>query len=317
MSVHSTLIRHAVAWLALSAAACTPLAPPKPDPEIRVANLRDTVDRLCAIQPPRHSGNPQALRKAADFIARRFREHGLRPTYQSFTVDGVRHANVIASAGPIGGKRVIVGAHYDVCGDQAGADDNASAVAGLLECARFAKAHESQLRYGVDFVAYALEEPPHFGTQEMGSYFHAQSLHDHGTPVRAMICMDMIGYFTEKPGSQTYPLPGLGWFYPSRGNFIAVVGNFGSASLAKDVATGMRATQVPVRRILAPSAIPGIDFSDHRNYWHFGYPAVMLTDTAFYRNPNYHAAGDRPETLSFGPMTEVVKGLCHTLVSIR
>jgi hypothetical protein len=311
-------LRVAAGLLLLLAVSCAPSPRPElPEPDIREANLRQTVNHLCAIAPARHSGNPHSMRKAADFIGRSFRKHGLRTVYQDFIVDGVRHANVIASAGPAGGHRVIVGAHYDVCGDQPGADDNASAVAGLIECARFAKLHEKHLRYGVDFVAYALEEPPHFGTTEMGSYVHARSLHDQGVPVRAMICMDMIGYFTDEPRSQRYPLPGLGLLYPSRGNFIAVVGNFGSARLSREVRNGMRATKVPVRRILAPSALPGIDFSDHRNYWHFGYPAVMITDTAFYRSPHYHQPGDLPETLSFGPMAEVVKGLCNTLLAIE
>lgn len=311
-------IRHLCACIVLLASACAPdTRPIGPDPGVRVENLRDTVDRLCAIQPPRHAGNPASMRRAADFIARRLRDHGLRPSYQEFAVDGVRYANVIASAGPSGGRRVIVGAHYDVCGDQPGADDNASAVAGLLECARFAANNADRLRYGVDFVAYALEEPPHFGSTRMGSFHHAKSMHDAAIPVRAMICMDMIGYFTDEPGSQSYPLPGLGLFYPSRGNFIAVVGNFGSGSLAREVMAGLSETRVPARRILAPSAIPGIDFSDHRNYWRFGYPAVMLTDTAFYRNPNYHEPSDRPETLSFAPMAEVVKGLCHALVTLE
>jgi hypothetical protein len=302
--------------LPLLAASCT-TRHALPEPEVREASLRQTVSRLCAITPARHAGNPHSMRKAADLIARDLREHGLRPIYQHFTVDGVAYANVIASAGPEGGRRIIVGAHYDVCGDQPGADDNASAVAGLLECARWIKLHEKHLRHGVDFVAYALEEPPHFGTTNMGSYVHARSLHDRGIPVRAMICLDMIGYFTDEPGSQRYPVPGFGLFYPSRGNFIAVVGNFGSAGLSQTVLNGMRSTKVPARRILAPSAVPGIDFSDHRNYWQFGYPAVMITDTAFYRSPHYHQPSDRPETLSYGPMTEVVKGLCLAVMALE
>lgn len=303
--------------LALLATACAPPPAAGPAPDIRVANLRDTVARLCAIEPPRQAANPAAMRQAAAFIAGRLRAHGLRPTYQEFAADGRLYRNVCASAGPAGGRRVVVGAHYDVCGDQPGADDNASAVAGLLECARFAKAHEAALPYGVDFVAYALEEPPYFRTESMGSHVHARSLHDRGIPVRAMICLDMIGYFSDVPGSQRYPLPGLGLCYPSRGDFIAVVGNFGSARLAGEVAANLRATAVPVRRVIGPAILPGIDFSDHLNYWRYGYPAVMLTDTAFYRNPHYHEPTDRPETLSFGPLAEVTAGVCRTLLNLR
>jgi hypothetical protein len=288
-----------------------------PDPGVRVGNLRDTVTRLCAIQPPRHAGNPRSLAVAADQITRQFRRNGLEPVSRSFVVDGNPYCNVIARTGPPTGPLVIVGAHYDVCGDQPGADDNASAVAGLLEIARFAKQHEAALPYGVEFVAYALEEPPHFGTRQMGSYIHAESLHQRRVPVRGMLCLDMIGYFSEVPGSQRYPLPGLGLLFPSRGNFIAVVSNFGSRSLSSQVATHLKATAIGVEVVRAPAFLTGVDFSDHRNYWAFGHEAVMLTDTAFYRNPNYHQPADRPETLAFEQMAEVVKGVCWTLLNLR
>lgn len=194
---------------------------------------------------------------------------------------------------------MIVGAHYDVCGEQPGADDNASAVAGLLEIARFAKRHEAELPYRVDFVAYALEEPPFFGTTKMGSYVHAKYLYENDIKVRGMICLEMIGFFTDRKKSQRYPLPFMGLFYPGTGNFIGVVSNYGSSSFAKQVSRHLKATAVNVETLKTPSILTGVDFSDHRNYWKFGYSAVMITDTAFYRNPNYHEPSDTMETLDY------------------
>lgn len=294
-----------------------------PDPEISVENLRNTVSYLSAISAPRNYYNPGSLRDAATYISRKFREYGLKPEEQEFGVGepsdltAATYVNVLASVGPREGSRLIVGAHYDVCGDQPGADDNASAVAGLLEIARFAKKHEAELPYGIDFVAYSLEEPPIFRTTKMGSYVHAESLHRKNIAVRGMICLEMIGYFTEEEKSQEYPLPLLKLFYPSVGNFIGVVSNYGSSSLAKQVARHMRVADLDVQALSAPSFLPGVDFSDHRNYWTFGYEAVMITDTSFYRNPNYHKKTDTIDTLSFEKMKEVVNGVCWVVLNIK
>ncbi len=259
----------------------------------------------------------ESLKKAANYIFQGFKNHGLTPERQKFEVLGNTYENIIASAGPKEGIRMIVGAHYDVCGEQPGADDNASAVAGLLEMARFAKLHESKLPHRVDFVAYALEEPPFFGTTNMGSYVHAKFLHENNIRVRGMICLEMIGFFTNKKRSQRYPLSLMRLFYPSKGDFIGVVGNFGSASLLKQLSHHLKSASIKVETLKAPSFLTGVGYSDHLNYWKFGYEAVMVTDTAFYRNPNYHAHSDTIETLDFGKMQEVVKGICWALVNIK
>jgi hypothetical protein len=288
-----------------------------PDPEISVPNLRETVGFLCAVNPPRCYEHPDSLLKAADYIKKRFQDHGLRPELQEFQVEGNRYVNVVASAGPQTGSRLIVGAHYDVCGSQPGADDNASAVAGLLEIARFARQHDAELPFGIDFVAYTLEEPPNFASRRMGSHVHAESLHRQKIAVRGMICLEMIGYFSDRKKSQEYPLSMLKWFYPTTGNFIAVVGNYGSSSLMKQTARHLGATAIPVETLRAPAFLQGVDFSDHRNYWSFGYDAVMVTDTAFFRNPNYHRKTDTPDTLAFDKMAEVVKGVCWTILNMK
>ncbi len=306
-----------LALIGLLISDCGTFHPSRPDPDVRIENLKDTVHFLTAVSPARSYNNPDSMKRVSDYLIQKFKESGLEPTEQEFYGAGIRYVNIIASAGPREGSRVIVGAHYDVCGDQPGADDNASAIAGLLDIARYAKEHESELRYRTDFVAFALEEPPYFGTTQMGSYVHAESLYKNNIKVRGMICLEMLGFFSNEKQSQSYPLSILRLFYPSAGNFIAVVSNFGSSSLAKYVAHHLKATKVQVSRLPAPSFLPGVDFSDHRNYWKFGYEAVMVTDTAFFRNPNYHQKSDTIDTLDFKKMKEVVKGLCWCILNME
>jgi hypothetical protein len=303
--------------LALLLPGCTTIRYSYPDPGIRVENLEDTVRFLSTISPPRGYDHPDSLKRAAGFIARKFAEYGMEPTEQAFIVDGVSYVNVVAGAGPRGGSVLIVGAHYDVSGDQPGADDNASAVAGLLEVARFAKKHEADLPYRVEFVAFALEEPPFFGTAKMGSYVHAESLKRNNVAVKGMICLEMIGFFTDEKKSQDYPLSLLHLFYPDTGNFIAVVGNYAGSSLVSQVARHLEAASINVSSLKAPSFVTGVDFSDHRNYWKFGFDAVMVTDTAFYRNPNYHERTDTIGTLDFKRMCDVVKGVCWAILNMK
>lgn len=291
-------------------------------PEISTNNLYKTVEFLSSLEPPRAYYNKESLKKAVDYITKRFTEYGYAPKKQKFsvpseisTLPNVIYENIIASAGPTNGERIIVGAHYDVCGDQPGADDNASGIAGLLEAARFAKNHEKELPCRVDFVAFCLEEPPFFGTTNMGSYAHAEMLSNKKIKVRAMICFDMIGYFSDEKDSQDYPLSIMKLFYPSKGNFTSIVGNFSSRTLVKHLEKCFEKTSMETETYSGPAFVPGVDFSDHRNYWRFGYNAVMITDTAFYRNPNYHDKADTIDTLDFSRMKEVVKGVCIALTN--
>ena len=288
-----------------------------PDPDIRSENLKNTVRYLTEINPSRSYDHPESMDKAARYVVQKFEEYGLRPEEQKVAAAGRTYVNIVASVGPSEGRRVVVGAHYDVCGNQPGADDNASGIAGLLEIARFAKKHEAELPYRVDLVAYALEEAPFFGTKNMGSYVHAESLHHANSDVRGMICLEMIGFFSDEAASQSYPLALLRLFYPSTGNFIGVISNFESSSFAADIARHMRATRVNVETLSAPSFVIGVDFSDHRSYWQFGYDAVMITDTAFYRNPHYHRETDTIETLDFSRMQEVIKGICWSILNLE
>lgn len=274
------------------------------------ARLRAHVDTLTAIRPFRNHQNVASLDLAADHIRRTFARHSERVEDQPFRVDGETYRNVIASFGPESGERLIVGAHYDVCGDQSGADDNASGVAGLLELARLLDTLKPELRYRVDLVAYSLEEPPYFRTEFMGSYVHAKSLSEAGVPLRGMLSLEMIGYFSDEEDSQGFPSSVLKLFYPSVGNFIMVIGNMSNFGLVGDVRElMMENTKLPVHRINAPALLAGIDFSDHLNYWKFGYDAAMINDTAFLRNRHYHKPTDTPEKLDYDRMAEVVNGV--------
>lgn len=280
-------------------------------------NLITHVAFLSAQSPARNYANPASMEKAAVYIDLIFKEHSEHVQSQSFKVDDFEYRNIICSFGLEYEERIVIGAHYDVCGDQPGADDNASGVAGLLELARLLKENSPKLEYRIDLVAFALEEPPFFGTASMGSAVHAMSLAEAGVKLKVMICLEMIGYFSDKTNSQKFPLGFLKWFYPTVGNFISVVSNLRSHFIAKEIREILRqSSKIGVYQITAPRVLPGIGLSDHMNYWNQGYPAVMITDTAFYRNPHYHLDSDRPETLDFAKMAEVVNGIYYVIVKL-
>lgn len=272
------------------------------------ARLEAHVRALAEDFVPRDEDHPENLDQAAAYIRRHLEQAGGRVEDQSFQVAGRTYRNVVAHFGPDTRERIVVGAHYDAAGPLPGADDNASGVAGLIELGSLLG--KGKLPLHVELVAYTLEEPPYFASPAMGSALHAASLKKQGIPVRAMIGLEMIGFFTDEPGSQDLPAPFLKLLYPSTGNFIAVVGKIGQGPLARKIKKAMkRASPLPVESINAPTSLPGVDLSDHRNYWAQGYPAVMITDTAFFRNPHYHMASDTPETLDYRRMAMVVEGL--------
>lgn len=264
----------------------------------------------------RNYRNIGTLNEVADYIHSVFTKHCDTVYFQEYYADDRPYKNVIGSIGIKNRERIIVGAHYDVCGDQEGADDNASGVVGLLELARLLENHNTD--YRIDFVAYSLEEPPYFRTQNMGSYIHAKSLNDAKELVKGMICLEMIGFFSEEPKSQTYPLPHKKIIYGSEADYIMVVQKMGNNSFSNQVKNLMkRAKLVDTKSIKAPVSIPGIDFSDHLNYWAFGYDALMITNTSFYRNPNYHKPTDTMETLDLDKMAFVIDEVYFALSHIR
>ena len=281
--------------------------------------LHADVAFLTGLRPARNCYNLASLNQAADYIKSCFQKLHGTVSEQRFTADGRYYRNIICSFGLREAERIVVGAHYDVCGDQPGADDNASAVAGLLETARLLHLARPALRHRIDFVGYANEEPPYFGTEHMGSYVHAKSLHDHEVKVRAMICYEMIGYFSDRPGSQNFPNDALAKMYPSTGNFIIVVGKTGQEKFTQHMQQLMKphAGSLDVQRINLPESFGLAGLSDHRNYWKYGYGAVMINDTSFLRNPHYHQKTDTIDTLDFSRMARVVDGIYGAVRELR
>jgi Zn-dependent M28 family amino/carboxypeptidase len=280
--------------------------------------LYNDVLFLTSVTPARNYKNLDALNKSADYILSAFAKLNCKTEIQKFVVDGKEYKNVIASFGNPDAERIIIGAHYDVAGNQPGADDNASGVAGLLELARMLNAHQEQLSFRFDFVAYALEEPPYFATDNMGSAVHARLLKAKNIKVKAMICLEMIGYFSDKPGSQNFPNEELKKIYPSAGNFIIVVGRTGQEDFTEEIRQLMKKhSTIDVQSICLPASNQLAGLSDHRNYWSNGYGAVMIDDTSFLRNPNYHNDTDTIDTLDFAKMVEVVKGVFGVMVNYK
>ena len=311
----------AIYWL-VAQPLVTPIA--SKSPPVDISRLQAHVRVLSQELYPRSYDQRTKLAAAAAYVRSQLAGAGANTEEQVFSVDGDRYRNIIARYGPTDGPVLVIGAHYDSYGNEVrgasfpggyditthtpGADDNASGVAGLIELARLLT--QAPPKIGVELVAYSLEEPPHFRTDAMGSVQHARRLRSSGRNVELMISLEMIGYFSTDPQSQTYPLPGLKLIYPDRGDFIAVVGRIRDGAVTRKVKAAMLgASDLPVRSMNALSFIPGIDFSDHSSYWKEGFPAVMITDTAFYRNPHYHQAGDTADRLDYERMAKVVRGV--------
>ncbi len=270
--------------------------------------LKKYVSELTNTPTFRNIYHLQQLNAAADYLYKNFNQFSDSVRFQDYTIEGVKYRNIICSFGTENKERIIIGAHYDVCGEQAGADDNASGVAGILELARMLNGQKLNKR--IDVVAYTLEEPPHFRKKSMGSYIHANYLKQNNIPVFGMVSVEMIGYFSDKKHSQHYPLPILSWVYGNKGNFITLVKKFGSGKFERSfIHHFVHSDKVKTKKFAGPKLLPGIDFSDHLNYWHFGFDALMITDTAFYRNKNYHKPTDTMEKLDFSRMAQVVDAL--------
>lgn len=278
--------------------------------------LKKHLEALVIKGQYRNYQNLTALDSAARYIYSTFALFADSVFFQGYEVAGKKYYNVVARFNKKERSSVVVGAHYDVCENQDGADDNASGVAGLLELARLLK--ETPPACCVELVAYTLEEPPFFRTTQMGSYRHALSLYKEKRRVLGMVSLEMIGYFKEEKNSQQYPIGFLKWFYGSRGNYITLVKKYGSGRFCRRFSRRFIATRsVRTKKFSGLRFLPGVDFSDHLNYWKFGYRALMITDTSFYRNKNYHDTGDTLNTLDIGKMARVINATFYALNSMK
>ena len=271
-----------------------PLPPLTPQEEALAARLEEHVRRLAGTQRNADLESPARYIEAA---------FGAGARSQYFESGGRKVRNVALGAGPI-----VVGAHYDSVPGSPGADDNASGVAVLIELARL---HAGT--GGIQFVAFANEEMPYFKSREMGSFHSAGQARSRGDKVRAMLSLEMLGYYRDAPGSQQYPFP-LAFFYPGRGDFIAFVGDLGARALVRKSIKAFRAhSRFPSEGVAAPGFVPGVTWSDHWSYRSHGFPAIMVTDTAFYRYPHYHLPSDTPEKLDYQRMARVTLGLAAVI----
>ena len=293
--------------------------------------LKQHVYALSVTHSPRDFRHPNNLKKVALYIKEEFAKTNAKVTLQHIpnalehykkliarystgnsainlqTINSYKDhfVNVIAEFGPDTQQRIIIGAHYDAVTGSPGADDNATGVAGLIEIAKLLS--KTKLNIKVELVAYSLEEPPFYASNAMGSYAHAKATKDKGASVKLMLSLEMLGYFSDKVDSQSYPISVMKYVYTDKANFISVVGKFGQANITRQVKKLVSSnTSIPVFSINAPTSLVGVDFSDHRSYWKYNYPAVMITNTAFYRNKHYHKHTDTHEKLDYKRMSSVV-----------
>lgn len=260
----------------------------------------------------RNYEDTSVLNKVGNFIYDHFKLHSENVYKQSYQWNKMTYFNVIALVGDTTKPRIVIGAHYDVCENQDGADDNGSGVVGLITSLKNLKNYSGEYCY--EFVAYTLEEPPFYNTHKMGSFIHANSLKDRGVEVYGMISLEMLGYFSDEKKSQRYPLGILKLIYGGRGDFITLVGTFNKGKFVKKFMKNFkRSKMIKTKKFTGPKKLTGIDFSDHRSYWALNMDAMMITDTSFYRNANYHKETDTMDTLDYNRMAAVVNAVIYSL----
>jgi len=287
------------------------------DSKETIERLRNHVRTLTQTIGERSVLLPHNLEKTRAYIEKFYQDIGLpvhcEPYgYRDFTVSNVV-AQISFCDRPT--KHFILGAHYDSVAGTVGADDNASAIAVQLETARHLKMltdHE-KLDLVVKCVSFPLEEPPTFGTRHMGSSVYAYNARERKEPIDGMICLEMVGYTCHQRGCQDYPFPLMLFDYPKQGDYIGIVGNFASRSFTAALFRAFSQNpDLPVVKLTVPVGgflLPSVRLSDHASFWHRGYKAVMVTDTAFYRNPHYHRTSDTMDKLDFDFMAQLVKSL--------
>jgi Zn-dependent M28 family amino/carboxypeptidase len=279
--------------------------------EMSTEALKAHVVKLAGEIGERNVFRPQALAAAEAYIVDEWQRQGFRVERQVYRASGVESANLVVSVeGTERPKEIILlGAHYDSERGTPGADDNASGVAALIEISRWFK--DRKPRRTIRFVAFVNEELPFFLTGDMGSAVYAKAARQRGDDIRLMMSLEMLGYYRDTPGSQSYP-PLFRWFYPDRGNFIAFVSNFASWAVVRQAAEAFRArSDFAVEYTATFASVPGVSWSDHASFWKKGYRAFMVTDTAFHRNPNYHLPSDTWDTLDYPRLARVATGLAR------
>jgi hypothetical protein len=290
-----------------------PLPALTPEQEVLRTRLERHVRALAADIGVRSGDEYAKVQRAAAYIAHELEALGFRVVSQEFSANGRTYRNLEATLGgtTLRQEVVVLGAHYDSAEEAPGADDNASGVAAVLELARLlAKTPQART---VRFVLFPNEEPPWFATSDMGSRHYAAEARTRNDQIVAMLSIESIGYYDTEAGTQRYPFP-LNYAYPDVGDFIGFVSNLKSRGLLHRAISAFRAhTRFPTQGAAAPAWVPGVWWSDHWSFWKEGYPAIMISDTAPYRNPFYHTPQDTPDRLDYDRTARVVDGLTHVV----
>ena len=289
---------------------------PEKDPTHLEGQLKKHVEELAGRIGIRHDSDPSSIEAAVTYLKEAWGSFGFEVEEQPYTTAAMDARNLVVEWP--GNSRpdevVVIGAHYDTVRYTPGADDNASAVATLLEVSRLlaGKAFTRTIR----FVAFANEEPPHFTTGTMGSRVYANRCKELHEDIRAMVCLEMLGYYSDAEDSQAYPdeVPTLlRKTLPTRGNFLAAVSDLRTAGALRTFSRGFKSAS-SLKLVSTP--LPGplaqeLWLSDHGPFWDRGYKALMLTDTSWFRNPNYHEASDLPDTLDYARLTQATLGVAQ------
>ena len=295
------------------------------DPRHTGERLHSHLTMLTQTIGERSVSVPENLAKSASYILSFYNDIHVPAHFESYEYHGLTVHNVVAeliTAQPPA-AHYLLGAHYDSVTGTVGADDNASAIAVQLETARelASRINSTTLNVAVTFVSFALEEPPVYGSRYMGSRVYAAKARREKMRIDGMICLEMVGYTCGSPGCQRYPFPLMFFNYPKEGNFIGIVGNTGSRSFARKLKQSFAQNpDLPVISLTVPfngRILPAVRLSDHASFWDKGYPAVMVTDTAFFRNPHYHMHSDTIQTLDINFMAQLVKSLIGFFCSHR
>lgn len=292
------------------------LEPLTPREQTLSENLRRDVEALASGIGERNVRRYEALLAAADYIDDAFVASGYTVQRQRYDILDRPYDNLEVQR--LGKSRpdeiVVVGAHYDSVPNAPGANDNASGVAALLALsAAFAQRDSPRT---IRFVAFVNEETPFAHTETMGSNVYATRSRERGEKIVAMLSLETMGYFSDEPNSQRYPSV-LRWIYPDTAHFIGFVSNLSSRSLLKQSIRSFRANaSIPSEGGALPENLPGVGWSDHWSFWQAGYPAIMITDTALFRYPDYHEPTDTPDKVDFVRLARVVAGLEHVVTEL-
>ena len=279
-----------------------------------VNSIKKHLNKLAVDIGPRPVTNELSIKKTEIYITNYFKNIGLQVQQQQYKYDNYDIANIIAGSQEnlLSSKYYVIGAHYDSVPETYGADDNASGIAVLLELARYTT--QEKISLPIRFVAFTAEEPPTFGTHHQGSKVFVKSVKEKKDEILGAIILEMVGYTSNE---QTYPMVLKLMGYPSKGNFIGIVGNRKSKKFGQSIFQSFKKNaHLPVETLFVPFngwILPDTRLSDHSPFWDAGLPAVMITDTAFFRNPNYHTPQDTFDTLDYLFMAELVKSLLVTL----